>query len=267
MILSEGRPLARPLAWRMLDYCWGLFPALASLLLAVAGWQWVHEQFGVLVLPAPAAVAARIGQILRTASDRSPVLLTLARGSLAILLAIGLGLLLGFIAGANRTLALLFRPLVTLLLGMPPIVWVVLALIWFGTGSASVIFTVVVVVLPLVFASAQQSLQSVPAPLEEMLTVYGVPWGRRLRYLYLPHLVRQLLPALIVAVGSGWKVTIMAELLGSNDGIGATIASGRAMMDSTEVMSQVVIVVGVIMLVEYGLLEPLRRFFVVEPRA
>ena len=59
----------------------------------------------------------------------------------------------------------------------------------------------------------------------------------------------------------------MAELLGSNDGIGATIASGRAMMDSTEVMSQVVIVVAVIMLVEYGLLEPLRRFFVVEPRA
>lgn len=263
MILQDGKRLKRPLFWRGLDYFWGIFPALSALLLVVAGWQAIYESFGAMILPEPLTVFRRIGEILQGV-ELKEVLNTLWRGLLAVILAIGLGMILGFIAGLHRTLAILCRPIMTLLIGMPPIIWVVLALFWFGMGDASVIFTVWIVVLPLVFSAAQNSLLSVPNELIEVLKVYRLGFWRKIRYLYVPHIIRHILPAWIVAMGSGLKVTIMAELLGSGTGMGSAIASARAMLDTVDVMAYVVLIVSAIMLIEYGILEPIRRYFVVE---
>ena len=266
MILEDGKPIDRPLAWRIGDYCWGIFPALASLFAITALWQFGHDHLGTMLIPAPLTVLTRAGDILMTAA-RGDVLLTLARGGIGIALALACGISAGFIAGLSRTLALLLRPINTVLLGTPPIIWVVLAIFWFNMGSTSVVFTVWITVLPLVFAAAQMSIVSIPASLAEMLETYCVPWPRRLRALYLPHILRQLLPALIVAVGSGLKITVMAELLGSNNGMGSAIASARAMLDTVDVMAYIILIVAIIMAIEYGALEPLRRLFITERRS
>ena len=62
------------------------------------------------------------------------------------------------------------------------------------------------------------------------------------------------------------KDDAMAELLGSDDGIGSAIGSARAMLDTVDVMAYVVLIVTIIMSIEYGLLEPLRRLFDVTRR-
>ena len=265
MILEDGKPIDRPLAWRIGDYCWGIFPALASLFAITALWQFGHDRLGTMLIPAPLTVLARAGDILATAA-RGDVLLTLARGGIGIALALACGISAGFIAGSSRTLALLLRPVNTVLLGTPPIIWIVLAIFWYNMGSTSVIFTVVITTLPLVFAAAQMSVATLPTPLAEMLSSYRVPLARRLKAFYLPHILRQILPALIVAVGTGLKITVMAELLGSDNGIGSAIASARAMLDTVDVMAYVVLIVSIIMGIEYGLLEPLRRLFDVTRR-
>ena len=256
MILEDGKPLRRPLPWRISDYLWGIFPALASLFAAIALWQYGHARLGAMLIPAPETVLARAADILANAAERQNVLLTLQRAAIGI----------GLVAGSSRTLALLARPINTVLLGTPPIIWVVLAIFWYNMGSTSVIFTVVITTLPLVFAAAQMSVATLPTPLSEMLSSYRVPLARRLKAFYLPHILRQILPALIVAVGTGLKITVMAELLGSDNGIGSAIASARAMLDTVDVMAYVVLIVTIIMSIEYGLLEPLRRLFDVTRR-
>ena len=262
MILEDGKPLRRPLPWRISDYLWGIFPALVSLFAAVALWQYGHAHLGAMLIPAPDVVFARAVNILANASERQNVILTLYRASIGISLALTIGISAGLIAGSSRTLSLLTRPIITVLLGTPPIIWVVLAIFWYNMGSTSVIFTVTITTLPLVFAAAQMSVMTLPTPLSEMLSSYRVPLARRLKAFYL----RQLLPALIVAVGTGLKITVMAELLGSNDGIGSAIGSARAMLDTVDVMAYVVLIVTIIMSIEYGLLEPLRRLFDVTRR-
>jgi len=64
MILEDGKPLRRPLPWRISDYLWGIFPALASLFAAVALWQYGHAQLGAMLIPAPETVFARAANIL-----------------------------------------------------------------------------------------------------------------------------------------------------------------------------------------------------------
>ncbi|UJF23953.1 ABC transporter permease subunit [Suttonella sp. R2A3] len=259
MLFKQGQKLERDYPWRIIDYCWGVFPALASICLFMALWQYAHQVLGAMLMPSPQTVLARAYEILYSHAGQQTVLTTLARGAVGIALALFIGIGGGLLAGVSKTLALLLRPLITMLLGTPPIIWVVLALFWFGMGFASTVFTVMISVLPMVFAAAMMGMMSVSEPLKEMLRIYRLPLTQRIRHLYVPHLTQQLLPAIIVAFGTGLKITVMAELLGSNEGIGSELANARAMLETTDVMAYVVIIVSIIMLIEYGVLEPLKR--------
>ncbi len=67
--------------------------------------------------------------------------------------------------------------------------------------------------------------------------------GKKIRYLYVPHLTGYVISSIGVAVAMGVKVVIMAELLGANEGVGAQIADARAMLDTSTVMAYVLLVI------------------------
>ena len=55
--------------------------------------------------------------------------------------------------------------IVTILVGMPPIAWIVLAMIWFGMSDMTVIFTVVVASFPIIFVGALQGTRTLEGDL------------------------------------------------------------------------------------------------------
>lgn len=257
MILEKGRPLRRTPAAQAAFYLWGGFTAAGTLAVFLALWQQASLWLGDLVLPPPLPVLQRAVAILGQ-FRLAEIPLTAARAAVGVGLALLLGIGSGLLAGYWKTLGLFCRPLVSMLLGMPPIVWLVLALFWFGMGTGGVVFTITVTTLPLTFAAAMRGMLTIDAQLSEMLQAYQVPWTGRVRHLYLPHLLNQLLPAVSVAVGTGVKVALMAELLGAEDGMGARLAAARAMLDMQEVLAYVWIVLAMIFIVEYLIVEPLK---------
>lgn len=258
MILDTGKPIPRSAWVETLDYLWGIFAAAASIALGFALWQYASMQVGDLLLPAPLPVLSRAWSLLHMPAD---LWLTLWRSALGVGLSLLLGIGLGLLAGHYRTIGLMCRPIISILLGMPPIIWVVLAMFWVGIGSGSTVFTIVITSVPLTFASAMQTRLSIDSQLDDMLKAYRLRFWQRFRALYGPHCLQHLLPACSVAVGLAIKVGIMAELLGANDGLGAQIAQARAYIDTELVMAHIVLVLGIIFSVEYGLIEPLRRLF------
>jgi NitT/TauT family transport system permease protein len=81
----------------------------------------------------------------------------------------------------------------------------------------------------------------------------------RLTDVYLPHVVSYLFPAWITALGISWKVVVMAELLASSDGVGAALAVSRSHLDTATTLAWITAVVGLLLAVEYLLLEPIKR--------
>lgn len=80
--------------------------------------------------------------------------ISLWRSVVGISVALVAGLAAGLVVGSFKTAMALLKPVITILLAMPPIIWVVMALFWFGFGNLSVLFTIIVLVAPLTFASA-----------------------------------------------------------------------------------------------------------------
>ena len=133
-----------------------------------------------------------------------------------------------------------------------------MALLWFG-GRWAVVFTVAVATGPVVFAAAVEGTRSLDGALARMARVYRVPFLARLRDMYGPHMLSHLFPALVTTLAMSWKVSVMAELLAGAGGIGDGLATARAHVDTAETMAWVVVVVGILIVVDLVVLQPLQR--------
>jgi NitT/TauT family transport system permease protein len=166
---------------------------------------------------------------------------------------------IGLLAGRFMTTAVIARPLLTLLLGMPPIAWLVLAMLWFGTGHATPVFTVFVAACPIVFAGALQGMRTLEQHYRELADAYALGLAQRMTDIVLPHVAAYLFPATVTALGTAWKVVVMAELLTTVDGVGAALASARTQLDTAGSLAWIGALLALLLLIEYGVLEPLKR--------
>jgi NitT/TauT family transport system permease protein len=233
---------------------WGLVGI--GLLLGL--WHWGHHAYGPLVLPGLGETAATLVTMAKAGLVGPALAETAAHASLGWVAGATLGILAGILAGLRAEIQGALQPVAIILLGVPAIAWVVLALLWFG-GQWAVVFTVTVTTGPLVFAAAVEGVRSLDGGLVRMAGVFRVPFLARLRHMHGPHMLSHLFPALTTTLAMSWKVAVMAELLAGAGGIGDGLARARAHVDTAEIMAWVVVVVGVLLVVDLALLQPLER--------
>ncbi|MBN9424355.1 MAG: ABC transporter permease [Candidatus Accumulibacter sp. 66-26] len=240
-------------------YLWSGWGAVASLFLLFAAWEGASAVYGALILPDPATVFATLAGLIESGAAWPELAVTARRALTGLALAIAAGSVLGMLAGVSLTASMMARPLVTVLLGTPPIAWLVLAMLWFGASDGTPVFTVFVACFPVIFVGALQGTRTLDSHLKDMAAVFRLPARMKLFDLYLPHVVSYLFPAWITALGTAWKVVVMAELLSSADGVGAALAVSRSHLDTAATLAWISAVVGSLLAVEYLLLEPIKR--------
>lgn len=240
-------------------YLWSGWGAASALLLLTALWEAGHQIYGSLVLPSPLETIDALREMFAEGKAVSASLLTAKRAMTGFLIAAFGGSVLGIAAGLSMTAARAMRPIVTILLGIPPITWVVLALMWFGMGGGTAVFTAVVTTLPITFAGAMMGAHTLDNGLKDMAKSYKTPFLMTLWDVHLPHILSYLFPAWITALGMAWKITVMGELLSTTDGIGGEMALTRINMDTAGTMALLLCLLAMLLAVEYLLLEPLRR--------
>ena len=241
------------------SYLWSGWGAVASILLFFAVWDLGYQVYGELVLPSPLETFSTLYSMLNSQSILVDAKITIYRAFFGFSIAILFGSLLGLIAGLFATASMMSRPIVTILVGMPPIAWIVLAMIWFGMGDFTVIFTVVVASFPIVFVGALQGTRTLEGDLKEMGESFKLPLHVKFFDIYFPHIFSYIFPAWVSALGMAWKIVVMAELLSTSDGIGASLAVARSHLDTPTALALVVIMISSMMFIEYIILEPIKR--------
>lgn len=239
-------------------YVWSAWAGAAGLFCLAAAWQAGHEFYGSFILPSPLETLGALGLIIHEPAFVRAAQETAERSAAGFLLAVGFGSAAGALAGYSFAAMRLTRPIVTVILGVPPIAWIVLALIWFGSTGGSAIVTVVVAALPISFAGGLEGVATRDRSLDVMARSFGAGAWLRFRTVTMPHLISYLFPAWTTTAGTAWKVTVMAELLSDSGGIGGQLATARALFDIPRVMALIVAVVAFALITEYAFLHPLR---------
>lgn len=233
---------------------------LAGIALLLMLWHLASLVYNPVVLPSPWATARVLVTLTIEGQAIPTALITAAHALGGFGLAALPGSMLGIAAGINVWVRRMIWPVVTIFQGIPPIAWIVLALLWFGMGGGTPVFTVAVATLPIVFVGALEGTRTVDPALLEMAHVFRIPRRMLISDIYLPHLLSYLFPVIIAGLGIAWKVALMAELLAATSGIGARLAVARINLDTAAAMAWIAVAVLLMFTFEYAVLHPLKRW-------
>ncbi len=198
--------------------------------LILAAWAAGSLAFGAFIIPAPWQTLLDAARLISAGHTWLQILLTFLRVAAGFLLALAGGLVVGIGGGRRPWLESLFRPLVTVLHGMPPLLWAIPLILILGVGHLSPILVIALICFPLVAVNLAEGMRTLPRGLEEMLALFAPGWRARLRELVLPHLRPFLASSLRLGLVLGIKASVTGEYFGANSGIGFQIQAAYQAM-------------------------------------
>src|SRR5690606_22564697 len=114
-------------------------------------------------------------------------------------------------------------PVVNTVGTIPILVMAPFFLIWFGTERWSALFLVMIYVFVILYIYAQRAAENLDPVYEENALTFGASTGDIVRDVLIPGTLPQILGGIRIALAGAWGLEAIAELLGSQQGIGKII--------------------------------------------
>lgn len=225
----------------------------------VLGWQilawWLQSRY----LPTPSAVLVTLWEQLLSGDLLHHLTATLGRVlasfSLAMLIGVGLGILMGSRARWNEWL----DTLIIIGLNIPALVTIILCYIWLGLGETAAILAVALNKIPMVVVTLREGARAIDKDLLQVAQVYRLSALQRFWRVYWP----QLYPYLFAAARNGlaliWKIVLVVELLGRSNGIGFQLGNYFHYFDIKGILAYTFAFVTLILILEAVFLRPLEK--------
>jgi NitT/TauT family transport system permease protein len=218
---------------------------VAAVVLGLVGLWEVMVRLGGLdasVTPAPTTVLASLSLLVRRAEVLQSLGVTAWEVLAAFVLAVPIGLLLGFLLAESPILGALFRPLVNFLFGVPKSIFLPVFILVFGVSiPQKIAFGVFTTIFVLIVGGAA-AVQSVPRELITVSRVYGASRGQIIREIYLPAMAPILLESLRLGMVFNITAVLLCEIYGAREGIGYRIAAWGENMQMPQLYAALVIV-------------------------
>lgn len=214
-------------------------------------WQVLTLFFPPLVLPGIKSVILKLREIFTTPAFYKMIGLTMERMVFGLFIGVAAGLFLGILMGAVGRLRRLFMPMIGILQTVPPVSWVVLALVWFGFNGRPVVFIIVVSTIPVIAISVCEGFTRIDSKLLQMAFLYRFSHKKTLRHVIFPSITPYFQSAFRIALGAGWKIAVMGEVLTTSDGIGGMIKLARLNIEPDSIIAWSAVIVGLFYLSDF----------------
>lgn len=174
--------------------------------------------------------------------------------------AFGVGLLLGVLGYRFRIVREVLEPVICVLKSVPVASFVVLLLIWFGSGRLALCISFLIV-FPNVYVNTIAGLQSADTGLLEMARVFGISRRNRFFYIYRPALMPYLNSCLKISLGMSWKSGVAAEVIGLPDhSLGERLYVAKIYLDTAGLFAWTLTVILLSFLFEKAVLRLVRAY-------
>ncbi len=231
---------------------------VAGLAVVVGIWALIAARQPTVVVASPAETIGRLVDI--GGRDVAGAIVTTGwralRGTLA---GVVLGIILGLVTGRSDTADELLRSSRALLTGAPPIVLLVLLSIWVGLDGDPTPWVAGAAAAPLVWLAVHVAVRAIDPELLEMAAGLHVGEWWTLRHVTVPAVGPAIRSSGTYAAANAFRITIMAELFVSSNGIGAEIAAARNSLDTPAVFAWALVAVAAALFLEAVTLSIRRR--------
>ena len=243
-----------------------IWPPLAVLLAIVAIWWYAVIATESLIFPTPAQVVTGTMELVEDGSLWEHIGASLMRVgvgfSLAILVAVPMGLWMGRVEGAFRTL----NPVFQILRPISPIAWIPVAILWFGVGNASPVFLIfIAAVFPMIVQTAA-GVHTIEKRYLRAAENFGVSRSKLFRQVIVPAVLPEIIVGMRISLGVAWLVVVAAEMIALRSGLGYLIIDSRNAGNRYDLVIAGMIIIGLIGLALDGIMRLLEKLKVVRWR-
>lgn len=244
-----------PRQWRP-----GLIVQRIVLVGAIVGVWWLSSlTLPHYVLPDPPRVFDSLLAISASGDLWVNLGITLARVAIGFLFATLVGLPLGILFGASRRIGEFFEPVIPVMNTVSSAIWAIFAIIWFGISNATTIFVVFMTAMPLIVTNVWQGTRTVNADFIELAHTLRMPEWKIMVKIYLPTILPYFFSGARLAFGFGWRVSLVAETLGSSSGVGYRLRQAADLIQTDQVFAWTLTLVALMATIEMGVLRPLEN--------
>jgi len=251
---SSAQPLSQRLRLDLL--------AQRLTLVAVVGALWWLSSLSVphYILPGPTRVWDALRLIIANGDLWNNLGITLWRVAVGFVIAALIGLPFGILLGANQRAGEFFEPVIPVLNTVSSAIWAIFAIIWFGISNATTIFVVFMTAMPLIITNVWQGTRTVNADFIELAQVLRMPRRKVMTKIYLPTILPYFFSGARLAFGFSWRVSLVAETIGSSSGVGYRLRQAADLIRTDQVFAWTMTLVIMMATIEMGLLKPLENY-------
>jgi len=231
-----------------------VLPSLAVIAVLLTVWWLAVVLTGSAIFPTPWQVVTGTVELAHDGTlwdDIGASLMRVATGFLlAVVVAVPLGLWMGWVKGAFSTL----NPLFQMLRPISPIAWIPIAILWFGVGNESPIF---LIFISSVFPMVVQTTAGVHTIERRYLRAaenFGVSRYTLFRRVIIPAVLPQIIVGMRIGLGVAWLVVVAAEMIALRSGLGYLIIDSRNAGNRYDLVIGGMVIIGLIGLSLDGLM-------------
>lgn len=221
-------------------------------------WFILSKIYPPVVVPSVSQVWESIKSIVLDVTMLKTIMTTLIRLFIAFSFGVVFAIIFSIIITRSKILGGIFYPIIEFLQVIPPISWLILAILWLGLNGKPAIMIVSISIFCIMTISLVNSIGSIDKKLLEVANVFHMSKFKKWKYIIVPSLYPAFETALIVCLGTGVKLIVMAEVLSTDSGIGGEITNARLNIETELVIAWSVIIV-VIYFILGGIVKCLKK--------
>jgi NitT/TauT family transport system permease protein len=231
-----------------------VLPSITLLTLLIGLWWWVVVATDSLIFPTPGQVVAGTMELAADGTLWEHIGASLYRVGigflLAVLVAVPMGLWMGRVDGAYRTL----NPVFQIMRPISPIAWIPLAILWFGVGDVSPVFLIfIAAVFPMIVQTAS-GVHTIERRYLHAAQNFGVSRSTLFRRVIVPAVLPEIVVGMRIGLGVAWLVVVAAEMIALHSGLGYLIIDSRNAGNRYDLVIAGMIIIGLIGLLLDGLM-------------
>jgi len=227
---------------------------------AIAIWWFSSLSMPHYVLPGPGRVWDAFRLILANGDLWNNLGITLWRVAVGFVFAALIALPFGIFLGANKRAGEFFEPVIPVLNTVSSAIWAIFAIIWFGISNATTIFVVFMTAMPLIITNVWQGTRTVNPEFIELAQALRMPRRKVMAKIYLPTILPYFFSGARLAFGFSWRVSLVAETIGSSSGVGYRLRQAADLIKTDQVFAWTLTLVIMMATIEMGMMKPLENY-------
>ncbi|PCR88891.1 ABC transporter permease [Natrinema ejinorense] len=231
-----------------------------SMLFIVIAWAVLSNVLGLeSSISSPTLVGERAYTLVASGTATPHMIATIRRVVLGFVITTIIGTVLGIVMGMSDFWRHALQDYITVGLALPSLFAAIFAAMWFGVSDTTPIVAGAAIAFPFLTQNVFEGVKNVDYALLEMSSAFDVSRRRTIWRVIVQSVLPEWFAGARYSFAICWKITTLAELIAAGSGVGFMIERQMEILSLTGVLAWTVLFTGVILIVEYGILQQIEK--------